>query len=78
MILQNCPKCGCLTRANSQDCRKCAEGAAAARRRELAEANRAALEWAMVGETPIDWTLPAKGVDEVEHRVSRMKEGRDD
>lgn len=78
MILQNCPKCGCLTRANSQDCRKCAEGAAAARRRDLAEANRAALEWALVGETPVDLTLPAKGGDEADHRIARARPGKDD
>ena len=78
MMLQNCPTCGCLTRANTQECRKCAEGAAAARRRELAEANRAALEWALVGETPIDWTLPVPAKDEADHRVARMKEGKDD
>lgn len=78
MILQNCPKCGLLMRANAQDCRKCAEGAAAARRRELAEANRAALEWALVGETPVDWTLPAKGGDEADHRIARARPGKDD
>jgi len=77
MMLQNCPKCGCLTRANTQECRKCAEGAAESRRRELAEKNRAALEWALVGETKVDWLQPLPS-SEADHRAARMKEGIDD
>lgn len=97
MYLSNCPTCGLLVRAGNQSCRHCANAAAAKLSRELAERNAAELEWALVGEKPVDWesalalsagadkcdeaeyiSRRTPGNTEVDHRLARMRAGKDD
>lgn len=96
-MLHNCPDCGPLVRTHNKICRHCADAAAATLRRELAERAKAELEWAMVGEKPVNWesalalsagahkcdeaeyiSRKTPGTTEVDHRLARMRAGRDD
>lgn len=80
MYLSNCPTCGLLVRAGNQSCRHCAAAAAAKHARELAERNAAELEWAMVGETPVNWTAavadrtPRTEIDIIASREEEVRE----
>jgi hypothetical protein len=64
-------------RTAEQECRTC-------RADKQAAANRAALEWAMVGEKPVNWesalalSAGAHKCDEAEYRASRQRAGKDD
>ena len=68
-------ECGrCLRhRTAEQECRTCKQDRAS-------DAAQAALEWAMVGEKPVNWEniaiVPAG--DETEYRASRQRSGKDD
>ena len=68
-------ECGrCLRhRTAEQECRSCKQDKAN-------DAARAAIEWAMVGEKPVKWENipPVPAGDEVSHRVSRQRSGKDD
>ncbi len=85
-------ECGrCLRhRTAEQECRTC-------RADKQAAANRSALEWALVGETPVQWqdalalsagapkadeaeyiSRKTPGNTEVDHRLARMRAGKDD
>lgn len=83
----------CLRHRTAEDpfgCRMCQQDAAALKA-------KAALEWAMVGEKPVDWesalalsagahkcdeaeyrSRKTPGASEVDHRLARMRAGRDD
>jgi hypothetical protein len=85
-------ECGrCLRhRTAEQECRTCKQDKAN-------DAAQAAIEWAMVGETPVNWesvlvlsagapkadeaeyiSRRTLGNTEVDHRLARMRSGRDD
>ena len=70
----------CLRHRTAEErfgCRMCKTDAAALKA-------KAALEWAMVGETPVQWqdalalSAGAHACDEAEYRASRQRAGKDD
>lgn len=79
-MLHNCPTCGLLVRTHNKACRHCAAADDAKRARELAEQKRAALEWALVGETPVNWgaavadSTPRSELDIIASREEEVRE----
>jgi len=61
-------------RTAEQECRTCKQDKSNA-------AAQAALDWAMVGEMPVNWSEVAQErvpFDEAEYRASRQRSGKDD